>query len=261
MKQVLSFLFILSLMPLAAQSEGVQANQNLRANIQKWILVMKEIQAKKSGWQEQKQILRDSQSSLAAENAQMETEILAAFDRLNSQDETSKEKLAEKKKYDDSRQVLLDGLNDLDPRVSEIIPLLPKELASQSKVEKAIIDHQNFVVRKDKTKLSLNARLTAALTILTEAEKFNQVVTPFTGRSAESGGQTVLLDGIYFGLAFGFAANEEGTVAIQLKPTPEGWSENEITDAETIKKIRELIDVGNASGPVNLVSLPLEIAE
>ena len=99
------------------------------------------------------------------------------------------------------------------------------------------------------------------LTILTEAEKFNQVITPFSGRSAEAGGQKVLLDGIYFGLAAGFAANEAGTVALRLKPGPEGWLETEVTDPEVITQVRDLINVGNASGEIQLVTLPLEIAK
>ncbi|MCH1509063.1 MAG: hypothetical protein L7T84_07670, partial [Akkermansiaceae bacterium] len=146
-------------------------------------------------------------------------------------------------------------------RISAVIPLLPNELARQPKLEKAIVDHKNFVIRKDKEAIGLNSRLTAMLTILTEAEKFNQVVTPFSGKSAETGGQKILLDGIYFGLAMGFAANEYGTIAFRLVPGSEGWVEEELTDSEVIEDVRELIDVGNASGETRLVSVPLEIAE
>jgi uncharacterized ubiquitin-like protein YukD len=261
MKLALIPVIFATLLPLSAQESGIEANKKLRATVQKWISVMKETQEKQQNWREQKQILLDSKASLLAENGQMETEILAAFDRLGSTDEVSQRKLAEKKRYDDGREALRDGLNDLDAKVSAVIPLLPRELASDPKLEKMIADHKNFVIRQDKEKISLNGRLTAMLTILTEAEKFNQVITPFTGRSAEAGGQKVLLDGIYFGLAMGFAANEAGTVALQLKPGPDGWSEIEITDPEIIGRIRELINVGNASGDIQLVTLPLEIAK
>ena len=252
---------LFTILPLAAQENANAANDQLRASVQKWIAVMKATQEKQREWKEQKQILLDSKASLLAENSQMETEILAAFARLGSTDETSKKKLAEKKSYDDGREALRDGLNDLDAKISEVVPLLPRELASQPKLEKAIVDHRNFVIRQDKEKISLNARLTAMLTILTEAEKFNQVVTPFSGRSAEAGGNKVLLDGIYFGLAMGFAANESGTVALQLTPGAEGWGESAITDPEVIEQVRDLINVGNASGEVRLVTLPLEIAK
>jgi hypothetical protein len=261
MKFAFVFALILALLPASAQENANVANDQLRASVQKWIAIMKATQEKQREWKEQKQILQDSKASLLAENAQMEKEILSAFARLGSTDETSRKKLAEKTSYDDGREALRDGLNDLDAKVSGVIPLLPDELASQPKLEKAIVDHKNFVIRQDKGKISLNARLTAMLTILTEAEKFNQVVTPFSGRSADAGGNKVLLDGIYFGLAMGFAANESGTVALQLKPGPDGWVESEITDPDVIEKVRELINVGNASGEVRLVTLPLEIAK
>ncbi|MFT6177938.1 MAG: hypothetical protein ACI9NQ_000003 [Paracoccaceae bacterium] len=258
-----TFISVLALviLPLSAQEGGNEANKKIRATVQKWISVMKETQQMQQEWREQREILLDSKASLLTENSQMETEILSAFDRLGSTDESSRKKLAEKKSYDDGREALRDGLNDLDEKVSAVIPLLPKELTSQTKLEKAIVDHKNFVIRQDKEKISLNGRLTAMLTILTEAEKFNQVITPFSGRSAEAGGQKVLLDGIYFGLAAGFAANEAGTVALRLKPGPEGWLETEITDPEVITQVRDLINVGNASGEIQLVTLPLEIAK
>ena len=191
----------------------------------------------------------------------MESEILSAFARLSKTDASSQEKLAQKKRYDEGREELREGLNGLEERISAVIPLLPEELASQPKLEKAIVDHRNFVIRKDKEAIGLNSRLTAMLTILTEAEKFNQVVTPFSGKSAETGGQKILLDGIYFGLGMGFAANEEGTIAFRLVPGPEGWTEEELTDPGVIEDVRELIDVGNGSGETSLVTIPLQIGE
>lgn len=259
MKLALVPAIVLSILPVSGQEDGNAANDQLRTSVQKWISVMKATQEKQLAWREQRQILLDSKESLYAENAQMEKEILGAFARLGSTDEASQKKLAEKKSYDDGRVALRDGLNDLDAKISAVIPLLPEELVKQPKLEKAIVDHNNFVIRQDKEKISLNGRLTAMLTILTEAEKFNQVVTPFSGRTADVGGEKILLDGIYFGLAMGFAANESGTVALQLKPGVDGWVETEISDPEVIGQVRELINVGNASGEVQLVSVPLEI--
>jgi len=62
-------------------------------------------------------------------------------------------------------------------------------------------------------------------------------------------------------LAIGFAADEAGTVAVQLKPGKEGWIETEITDPEVIERVRELINVGNGSGEVTLVPIPLDITQ
>ena len=254
-------LLILSISPLSSKEGGIEANKKLRATVQKWISVMKETQKKQKDWKEQKQILLDSKDSLQSESEQLESEILAAFARETKLDTLSLEKKKEKGSYDDAREALRDGLNDLDAKVSAVIPLLPDTLTKEGKVEKAIADHKGFVIRNDKDKIALNSRLTAMITILIEAEKFNQVITPFEGSTAEVGGRKLLLDGIYFGLAMGFAADESGKVAIQMNPGPDGWVQTEITDPETVSKVRELIDVGKGAGEIGLVDLPLEIAK
>lgn len=258
-----SFVSILLLLifPLNAQDSGVEANKTLRTTVQKWISVMKDIQQKKKEWEEKKEILLDSKESLKAETAQLESEISAARDRRKKLDVLSEDKLAEKDTFDNARKALREGLDDLDAKISAVIPLLPDKLKKEGKVEKAITDHQGFVKRTDKDKIPLNARLLPMITILLEAEKFNQVITPFQGLTAQVGDDQVILDGIYFGLAMGFASDEQGKVAYRLNPSSEGWSKEEITDPETVSKIRELIDVGNASGEMRLIDLPLEIAK
>ena len=262
MKFALFPALIVSILPLNAQDGGVEANKKLRATVQKWISVMKETQQKQKEWKEKKEILLDSKSSLEAETAQLETEINSALERQKKLDVQSEDKLAKKKSYDDAREALREGLNDLDAKVSAVIPLLPKELTKVGKVEKAIADHLGHVKRNDKDKIDLNVRLTPMITILLEAEKFNQVVTSFEGGiTAKVGTDNVILDGSYFGLAMGFASDELGKVAYRLDPGPDGWVKNEISDPETIVKIRELIDVGKGAGEVRLVELPLEIAK
>lgn len=253
-------LVILTLLPMQLQAN--EENKQIRATVQKWIAIMKETQTKQREWREKKQILQDSKAALISEREQMKDEILAAHKRINSSDESSKEKIEAKDNYDTGRKALLHGLNDLDAKVSAVIPLLPEELInSNSSLAKQITDHQNFVKRKDKEKISRNGRLQAMITILIEAEKFNQVITPFDNRLITHGEDELAVDGIYFGLAMGYAANEAGTIALQLTPSPEGWTETKISDPELAGQIRELINAGNGSGETELITLPIEIAK
>jgi len=253
-------LFSLFSQPLCAQESKTESNKSLRAAIQKWVAVMKETQTVQKDWREQKQVLLDSRDSLTSELVQVEREIAEADERRKTLDQASEDKLARKAKFDAGREAFRASLDALDAKVSAVIPILPAELAKNGKLEKAIADHQKFVATKDKDTLGLNSRLTAMLTILTEAEKFNQIVSTFDGKTVQAGEQRVLLDGAYFGLASGFAANEAGTSAFKLTPSANGWSEEEITDAAVIAEVRELIDVANGSGETRLVTLPLEIA-
>jgi hypothetical protein len=259
------FFSFLALLPLTlpAQDGPVEANKKLRATVQKWTAVMKEIQETKRSWRDDRQIYLDSKEALKAEKAQLDGEIEAAEKRKATLDSKSSDKLKQKETYDNARKALRAGLDGLEDRISAVLPLLPKELLANDKLDKAISDHKSFVSKKGKEKeaIALNSRLGAMVTILVEAEKFNQIVTNFDNRSARVKGQDVILDGLYFGLAMGFAANGAGTTALQLTPGPEGWQETEITDAEVIQQVRELIDIGKGAGEVRLVPMPLEIAK
>ena len=261
MKLRFFLVFLVLAIPLNAQIGGVEANKALRATVQKWISVMKEIQLKKKEWQDKKEILQNSNEALQAEATQLEAEILSAVERQKKLDTQSENSLAQKKTYDDARLALRNGLDQLDEKVSAVIPLLPEQLVNEGKIQKAITDHQGFVGRNDKDEIALNARLTPMITILLEAEKFNQVVTPFEGLTADLGDKKVILDGIYFGLAMGFASDLEGNVAYHLKPGPEGWDKQKISDPETVIKTRELIDVGKGDSDLRLIDLPIEIAK
>ena len=253
-------LFSLFALPLFAQESKTENNKALRAAIQKWVAVMKETQTVQKDWREQKQVLLDSRDSLTSEVTQVENEIAEADERRKTLDQASEDKLARKATFDAGREALRAGLDALDAKVSAVIPILPAELVKNGKLEKAIVDHQKFSATEDKETLGLNSRLTAMLTILTEAEKFNQIVSTFGGKTVQAGEERVLLDGAYFGLACGFAANEAGTVAFKLTPSATGWSEEEITDEDLIKEVRALINVANGSGETRLITLPLEIA-
>lgn len=256
---VISILIASSLMAFGQQG-GTEANKALRATIQKWVAVMKETQEKQKNWKEQKQILSDTKDSLVSEAAQLEKEIKDSEERLAASDNASKDKLAQKDRYDEGRETLRAGLDQLEEKVSQVINILPIQLKEEGKLAKAIVDHENFRKAEDKKSQGLNARLTAMLTILTEAEKFNQIVSTFEGASAQSGNETVLLDGAYFGLALGFKANEAGTVAFMMKPSPDGWTDTELQGEELISDVRKLINVANGSGETALVNVPLEIS-
>lgn len=259
------FFPVLALLSLSlpAQEGPVEANKKLRSTVQKWTAVMKEIQDAKRSWREDRQIYLDSREALKAEKAQLDGEIREAEKRNAALDSKSIDKQKQDKTYDEARKALRAGLDGLENRISALLPLLPKELLANDKLGKAISDHKSFVSKegKEKDEVALNSRLGAMVTILVEAEKFNQIVTSFDNRSAKLKGQDVILDGIYFGLAMGFAANAPGTMALQLTPGTDGWQETEIIDPEIIQQVRELIDIGKGAGEVRLVPMPLEISK
>lgn len=250
---------IISTLPLAGQSSQVEANKKLRASIQKWIATMQNTTKTRKSWEEREQLLEESKLSLAAEIKDIEETISETQTRLKTAGKSSTEKLTEKRSFDAAREAFQKGLDQVETHISAVIPILPPELSAEPKMAKAIQDHKNFVAAEDKSK-KLNSRLTAMLTILNISEKFQQVVTTYADRIAKAGGKEVQIDKVYFGLAFGFAANKSGTVAFRLSPGSDGWTETPVDDPALASEIRQLIDVASGSGETRLVTLPLEIA-
>ncbi len=240
---------------------GRRANENLRVTIQKWVEVMKSIQTEQKNWKAEQEVLEGNIASIEAEIGQLESELAESKKRRATADAASVDKLAQKEEYSAARIALREGLNGLESEVSAVIPLLPKELTDEAKIKTAIEDHQKFSATTDKESLPLNKRLSPMLTLLTEAEKFNQVVTTYEGRAFTAQGQTRLLDVVYFGLSTGFAADEKGELAFRLQPSPTGWQEVPLTGEGLAKTIRELIDIAKGTGETRLVNLPLELGK
>jgi hypothetical protein len=126
-------------------------------------------------------------------------------------------------------------------------------------VESAIRDHERYVGSDDKEGVSLNKRLNTMLTILAEAERFNQAVQTFSGRSMAVDGERLLLDVVYFGLSLGYAVDEQGTVAFQLIPTALGWTDQRLKPGADTKAVRQLLDVAQRKGEARLVQVPLRM--
>ncbi|MGC6425432.1 MAG: DUF3450 family protein [Akkermansiaceae bacterium] len=258
MKRLSPYFFAFSLLMLPASGQ-VEANKKLRTSVQKWIAVMQQTTQTQKDWEERKQLLAESKETLGAEIKDVESDIEATQARLKTADTDSSKKLEEKRDFDAAREALQKNLDAVEGKVSAVIPTLPPELAGEPKMAKAILDHKNFVAAEDKSK-KLNGRLGAMVNILNITEKFNQIVSTYEDSTAKAGDKEVEIDKVYFGLAFGFAANEDGTVAFRLTPGPEGWTETLVSDADLAARIRELIDVASGSGETRLVDLPLEIA-
>lgn len=243
----------------AAETDGGESNKTLRATIQKWIGVMQETQDAQEDWKKNKQVLQDTRESLRLEVDQLKEEIAAAKERLAAADTASADKLERQRAYEEGREALRDGLNLVEAQVSAVLPLLPEELASDPKMEAAVADHRKFAATADKEELSLNKRLSAMLTILSEAEKFNQAIQTFSNRPREVDGEERLFDVLYFGLSIGYAVDQDGTLAFQLSPGADGWDARRLEKSGEATAVRELMDVANKSGETKLVAVPMTL--
>jgi len=246
----------------AHAAEGVgTANSRLRATIQKWVGVMKETQQVQQDWKRNKQILEDSGESLRLEIGQLKEEIASAKERIAAGDTDSVVKLERKRQFEAGRESLRVQLDRVEGWVSEVLPLLPEELSRTPKMEAAMADHRKFVGTGEKEELSLNKRLTAMLTILAEAEKFNQTVQYFPNRPKEVEGEQRLFDVLYFGVSTGYAVDQEGTVAFQMRPGADGWEDRRLEGAGDAAAVRELLNVANKSGETILVTVPMVLGK
>jgi hypothetical protein len=107
------------------------------------------------------------------------------------------------------------------------------------------------------SKLAIGQRIQPIVAILTQVQKFNQVVTLVEGFREFEAGSTVQTEMVYFGLGAAFyvdQANEHAGIGV---PGPEGWS---WTDDDTlVEPVRSFIEIYRGTKQARYIEIPVSI--
>lgn len=242
--------FSFSCLVCAGESESVQ----LRSLISEWVDTMRKSTDEESRWARDEVVLKANLEGLRAELQQIEQQAALVKARLNSASVEDQEKLSRKDAYDEARQALKRGLEPLEASARLALNLVPEFFMAESdKLQGA-----REALQKDSESVSLNSRLSAVSTILTELERFHQARwIKDIAHTVE--GQEMSLKAVYFGLGAAYGANDDGSVAVVGRPGSEGWSFERIDDPVMAERTRVLVEVATGSGVSSIVELPVAI--
>jgi len=250
--------------------QGTQANpgkgEDLRSIISDWVDTMHKSTEAEARWARDEVVLKANLEGLRAELSQIRSETKVVQNRLNSAGKVSVEKLEQKEEFDAARKALEEGLVPLEKEALDAVPLVPEFFRAESQKLSTAIETLEKQERRmknpddGKKPVTLNGRLSAVVTFLTEMERFNQARW-IKDISQEVDGKEMSLKAVYFGLGAAYASNKSGSVAMVGRPGLEGWVFERILDPDHAMNAKTLIDVATESGVTEIVALPIQISE
>ncbi len=109
----------------------------------------------------------------------------------------------------------------------------------------------------DTTKLSIAQRIQPVVAILTQIQKFNQVVTLVEDFREFEAGRTVQTETVYFGLGAAYYVDQANEHAGYGAPGPDGWEWKE--DLALISNVRNFVDIYRGTQQARYIELPVSV--
>lgn len=246
-----------------AQSTAEQ-HVELRATLAQWMQSVDRSQELESRWNLEKTVLADSIVGLQGMLSQSELDLATVEKRLATADEASQDKLQQQNHFNEAREALRQGLTPVEDEVARVVPLLPDFYINgedgSSKLKGSIEqlgEHQR-ASKEEREKLGLNSRLQPLVQILTEAERFHSKLWAVT-HPLRVGEIDKQMNVLYFGLSIAYAVDDGGTVAMEGRSSPQGWTFTPMRGADIAQRVRTLYKAADGSGESQMVSLPLTL--
>jgi hypothetical protein len=229
----------------------------MREDVARWMETMSRIQREESDWARDREVLANYKEGLVQEIASLKQAISEAETRKAGADKTSHDMSAERDRYAAAKSELAKRLRGLEQQMSSRLTLFPKPLLDEPKVAQAISDLKvASALPDDKIEENVSKRLLNVITLLSEAEKFQQTVHVRPELHRDKAGREYNMRVIYFGLAMAYAVNDDGSLALTGRPADQGWV---FEEAPTLsREIQQLLAATTGDAEAAFISLPFQ---
>lgn len=251
MKRILVSLLILV-------TAGFSETQELRSTVEQWVDVMEKIHTEKSRWNREKEVLLSSREGLQTEIIDLQERIQGLRLKETNAATADQEGIETKRKYDEAREVLGEGLDKLMTRVPALIALVPKSYLNDNPKLGAAKQSYETDLKNAEAGKDLGKKLNLIVSLLSELESFNQMVWT-VAETHKVGGAERIVRTVYLGLGASYSADEKGQVALIGHPSSTGWTYKEIQDEGAASEINKLITTATGAGDIQFSTLPVEI--
>lgn len=220
--------------------------------LDKWVETERLISETKAEWEADKSSM-ENLISIYTQEIDTLSELIEAAEKDTSAAETRRSELTEQdKSIKEFEAQVEEGLMAAEKAIKGLQPLLPPPLQEElGPLFSTIPDDPKA------SKLSLGQRVQPIVAILTQVQKFNQVVTVVEGFREFEAGRTVQTEKIYFGLGAAYyvdQANEHAGYGV-LGPDGWEWQDND----ELITAVRNFIDIYRGTQQAKYVELPVSV--
>lgn len=246
---IISFVCIcLNLFNLNAQP----SIEETRALLDEWVETQQIISEEQQDWRIEKSILAETRTLLSNEFERLQDSIKDLEDSATQADQERSSLTEEKDDLKAAADVIAAQITELENKTRKILPMLPKPL----------IDRINPLIRRlpedsENAKLSLGERVQNIVGILSQADKFNNTITPTSETRKVNGGKEVQVNTLYWGLAIAYFVDASGDYAGIAYPTKNGWKTSLIEGIGP--QIQQLVSVYEGDGEIQFVEVPAQI--
>lgn len=231
MRYAFLHLIVLSTLPAFAQEPKPTPTEELRTSVREWVETMRKIQQEENDWSRDREVLQNYKEGLEKEIADLKQRLEDAKTRKAGADRDSLEQTKRRDQFAAARADLSKTVRALEEKLESRLKLLPQPLLAEPKVAQGVEDLQRSLkLPPEQRDEGVPKRLLNLINLLTEAEKFQQIVHVRPELRKDSKGREFNMKVIYFGLACAYAVNDDGSFALAGRPGPEGWRFEERLD-------------------------------
>ncbi|MEX0331912.1 MAG: DUF3450 family protein [Puniceicoccaceae bacterium] len=220
--------------------------------LEQWVETERQISVSQAEWETEKASI-ENLISIYTEEIESLTGIIEAAESDTSAAETRRAELLEQDESVKALEAqLVDALIKTEINIKSLEATLPPPLQEElSPLFKSLPEDPAT------SKLAIGQRIQPIVAILTQVQKFNQVVTVVEGFREFEAGSTVQTEMVYFGLGAAFyvdQANEHAGVAV---PGPDGWTWKD--DDTLASTVRAFIDIYRGTQQARYIEIPVSV--
>lgn len=253
MKQIVfPILASISLSALAVAAPKNELYEETKSTVTQWAETENLISKERNDWLKDKAVLQDLVTLLETEREDLTAKIEKTEESATESDKRREEIVARKESLEEASAVVRSSLEGLEEQVRELLPYLPETYVA------SIAPLVRQLPEKGKpTQLSLSIRLRNVIGILSQANKFDNVISLETETRDFGGGQGKQVNTLYYGFAIAYYSDASGERAGYGYPTSSGWEW--VETPEYGQSILDMISMYQKGKQAEFVELPVVI--
>ena len=207
-----------------------------RALLDKWVETRQLISEEQQNWRVEQSILDETRTLLSDELNRLRESIQELESSTTATDEKRSKLTQSKDELKAASDVVAAKVAALEAKTFKLLPLFPEPLTER-------IDPLIRRMPKDpeSAKASLGERVQNIVGILSQADKFNNIITLTSETRKLDSGKEVQVSTLYWGLAIGYFVDASNNYAGISYPTANGWKVSLIEGAGP--QLKQLIDI------------------
>lgn len=224
----------------------------VRAGIEQWVETRQLVSRTRSDWDAEKEILNQSKVLYQRELAGLAEQMGKV---ATNSVQVDRERAGADRELQEANAALEHAREDLvaiEGRIRSLVVRLPLPLGDAIKGHLARLPEDS-----QSSKLGATERLQTVVSILNEADKFNNAVGIYPEKRKNPAGDEVSVDTLYVGLGAAFFVNETGDFAGVGNPGAQGW--DWAVNTAIAPAVREAVRIYRGERSATFVPLPVTI--